>query len=157
VEFSSGKERMYHSLARMRFINTNYSLTQKVKNWIVKNSNERFILFVSDEKTGKRYGIPMFNSKSKDCSNLENFKNGKIDRLCLIKKASAGVTFPKLQTILITAINSNGETLEQMIGRSLLTDTEKSNIHIFVSNQQFQLKWLEKALSNIDPSHIKWV
>lgn len=157
VDLSSGKERMFHSLARMRFINTSYSLTSKVKNFLVKNPNKRFLLFVADEKTGKRYGIPMFNSKSKDCSNLENFQNGKINGLCLIKKGSAGVTYPNLQDIIITNINSNGENLEQQIGRSLLTDTDKSNIHIFISNQRFQLKWLEKALENIDKTRIIWV
>jgi len=157
VEMSSGKERMFHSLARMRFINTSHSLSSKVKKLLVKINKERFILFVADEKTGLRYGIPMFNSKSKDDEILKKFQAGVINEICLIKKASAGVTYPNLQNIIITNINSNGENLEQQIGRSLLTDTEHSNIHIIVSNQSFQLKWLNKALENIDKSHIIWV
>lgn len=99
----------------------------------------------------------MFNSKSIDDSILKDFQNGKINQLCLIKKASAGVTFPNLANILITAINSNGENLEQMIGRSLLDDTDHSNIHIFVSKESFQLKWLNNALELIDKNKITYL
>ena len=154
---SSGQQKMFASLERMRFINSCQSLIDTVNTWIAKNKNTRFILFSSDEKTGLRYNLPMFNSKSKDDSILKEFQQGEINQLCLLKKASAGVTFPELQNILITAINSNGENLEQMIGRSLLDDTEHSNIHIFVSTEAFQLKWLIKSLEGIDKSRIKYI
>jgi superfamily II DNA or RNA helicase len=154
---SSGQLKMFASLERMRFINSCDSLVNKVNDWIKNNNDKRFILFTSDEKTGLKYNLPMFNSKSIDDSILKDFQNGKINQLCLIKKASAGVTFPNLANILITAINSNGENLEQMIGRSLLDDTDHSNIHIFVSKESFQLKWLNNALELIDKSKIKYV
>lgn len=153
----SGQQKMFASLERMRFINSCNSLIEKVNKWISQNKNERFILFSSDEKTGLRYNLPMFNSKSKDDSVLKDFQSGKINQLCLLKKASAGVTFPNLQNILITAINSNGENLEQMIGRSLLDDTDHSHIHIFVSTEDFQNKWLTKSLELINKNKIKYV
>ena len=153
----SGQQKMFASLERMRFINSCNSLIEKVNKWISQNKNERFILFSSDEKTGLRYNLPMFNSKSKDDSVLKDFQSGKINQLCLLKKASAGVTFPNLQNILITAINSNGENLEQMIGRSLLDDTDHSHIHIFVSTEDFQNKWLNKSLELIPKNKIKYV
>lgn len=154
---STGKQKMFSSLERMRFINSCNSLIEKVNKWINDNKEERFILFASDEKTGLKYNLPMFNSKSKDDSVLKQFQKGEINQLCLIKKASAGVTFPNLQNILITAINSNGENLEQMIGRSLLDDTEHSHIHIFVSTEDFQNKWLKKSLELINKDKIKFV
>ena len=153
----SGQQKMFASLERMRFINSCNSLIKKVNKWIIENKNERFILFSSDEKTGLKYNLPMFNSKSKDDSVLKDFQSGKINQLCLLKKASAGVTFPNLQNILITAINSNGENLEQMIGRSLLDDTDHSHIHIFVSTEDFQIKWLNKSLELINKNKIKYV
>ena len=153
----SGQQKMFASLERMRFINSCNSLIEKVNKWISENKNERFILFSSDEKTGLKYNLPMFNSKSKDDSVLKNFQSGKINQLCLLKKASAGVSFPNLQNILITAINSNGENLEQMIGRSLLDDTDHSHIHIFVSTEDFQNKWLAKSLELINKNKIKYV
>ena len=153
----SGQQKMFASLERMRFINSCNSLIEKVNKWISENKNERFILFSSDEKTGLKYNLPMFNSKSKDDSVLKDFQSGKINQLCLLKKASAGVTFPNLQNILITAINSNGENLEQMIGRSLLDDTDHSHIHIFVSTEDFQIKWLNKSLELINKNKIKYL
>lgn len=157
ILMANGQQKMFAAIERMRFINSCQSLIDTVNNWIVKNKDERFILFSSDEKTGLKYNIPMFNSKSKDDSVLKSFQKEEINQLCLLKKASAGVTFPKLQNILITAINSNGENLEQMIGRSLLNDTEHSNIHIFVSDETFQNKWLTKSLEAIDKTKIKYV
>jgi len=154
---SRGQLKMFKSLERMRFINSCDSLIECVNNWIDSNKDKRFILFSSDEKTGLKYNLPMFNSKSKDDLILKQFQQGDINQLCLLKKASAGVTFPELQNILITAINSNGENLEQMIGRSLLDDTDHTHIHIFVSTEVFQNKWLEKSLELIDKNKIKYV
>ena len=152
-----GEQKMFAALERMRFINSCDSLIECVNKWINNNKNERFILFSSDEKTGLKYNLPMFNSKSQNDTVLKQFQKGEINQLCLLKKASAGVTFPNLQNILITAINSNGENLEQMIGRSLLDDTDHSHIHIFVSTEDFQNKWLNKSLELISKDKIKFV
>lgn len=152
-----GKAKMFAALNRMRFINSCDSLINKVKQWILDNPDERFILFSGSENIGEKYNLPMFNSKSEDDSVLQDFISGNINQLCLIKKGSAGVTYPNLRTILITAINSNGENLEQMLGRSLLNDTDDAKIHIFVSDEKFQLKWLESALSNINKNKIVYI
>lgn len=149
-----GSQLMIHALNRMRFINSNESLIGAIRAWIKANPDERFIMFTENEKFGQNFNIPMFNSKSKDNADLRKFQAGEINRLCLIKKGSAGITYPNLRNILITAINSNGETIEQMIGRSLLTDTERANIHVFVSDKEFQLKWLKSALYNIKSERI---
>lgn len=156
VANSFGKEKMFHALNRMRFINSCSSLIAAVHTWILNNRNTRFILFTGDENVGKNYRIPMYNSKSTDDSVLKAFQNEEINQICLIKKGKQGVTYPMLQHILITNIDSNGENLEQAIGRGLLNDTEDTTIHIFVSNQEFQLKWLNSALENIKPERITW-
>lgn len=154
VENTHGDKKMIASLSRMRFINSNKSLVLSVMRWIRMNPAKRFLMFTDNEKVGKLFSIPMFNSKSKDNEVLVKFQEGKINQLCLIKKGSAGVTYPNLDNILITAINSNGENLEQMLGRSLLTDTEHSDIHIFVTKHEFQQKWLKSALSKIPKEKI---
>lgn len=141
----------------MRFINSCDSLVNCVKNWIKHNSEERFILFTGDEKVGKQYNLPMYNSKSKDDSVLIDFQEQKINQLCLIKKGKQGISYPNLSNILITAIDSNSENLEQALGRALINDTEFANIHIFVSTEQFQLNWLTKALEKINPNKIEYV
>ena len=155
------REKMFHSLARMRFINSCDSLINSVNNWISQNKDKRFLLFTGDENVGKRYNLPMFNSKSKDNSILEAFQKEEINQLCLIRKGSVGVTYPNLRTIVLTAINSNGENLEQQIGRGLLKnnddDDKITDIHIFISSEEFQLKWLSKALEKIPKNTIKYM
>jgi hypothetical protein len=157
VETRHGDKKMLASLARMRFINSNESLSEAVTKWIKNNSEKRFLMFTENERFGLRFKVPMFNSKSVDDTVLKQFQDGTINQLCLIKKGSAGVTYPNLDNILITAINSNGENLEQMLGRALLTDTEHSDVHIFVTSRQFQLNWLGSALSNIPEEKIVWL
>lgn len=159
IKTTQGQEKFFASLNRMRFINSCDSLVNSVNNWIKQNRNERFLLFTGDEKIGLRYNLPMFNSKSESNKNLTDFQEGKINQLCLIRKGSAGVTYLNLQNILITAINSNGENLEQQIGRGLLLEEQKdsANIHIFVSTEPFQQKWLESALENFDKNKIKYI
>lgn len=149
-----GDKLMIASLARQRFINANDSLYNAVRCWILDHPEERLLMFTDNEKFGKQFGMPMFNSKSEDDTVLRQFQKGEIDKLCLIKKGSAGITYPNLKTILITSINSNGETIEQMIGRCLLTDTEKADVHVFISDKPFQLKWLKSALYNIKSERI---
>lgn len=159
VDTTYGKEKMFHALNRMRFINSCNSLVNVVnafKEGLGFNGH-RFILFSGDENVGKRYNLPMYNSKSKDDSVLRAFQTGEINQLCLVKKGRQGVTFPDLRHIIITNIDSNGENLEQAIGRALLNDTENATIHIFVSNQLFQQKWLNSALSGINPEKIKYI
>jgi hypothetical protein len=156
VNTTKGKEQMFHALNRMRFINSCDSLINTVHTWIFNNNDKRFILFTGDENVGKNYRIPMWNSKSKDDTILKAFQEQEINQLCLIKKGKQGITYPNLQHILLTAIDSNSENTEQAIGRGLLTDTDMTTIHIFVSSEQFQLKWLNSALINIPNEKIQW-
>lgn len=157
VENSFGQEKMFAALFRMKMINSCKSLIINVQRWINNNPEKRFILFTGDEKVGTNYNIPMFNSKSKDNSVLKDFQEGRLNKLCLIKKGGTGVTYEGLDTILITDINSNAETLEQRCGRSLLFEENKeSTIHIFCSTEEFQTKWLISSLKSINPERITY-
>ena len=112
---------------------------------------------MEDEKVGMNYNIPMFNSKSKNNDVLKDFQEYRSNSLCLIKKGGTGVTYEGLDTILITDINSNSETLEQRCGRSLLFEEGKESIvHIFCSIEDFQKRWLESSLKSINPDRISY-
>jgi superfamily II DNA or RNA helicase len=154
VILTKGQAKALAAISRMRFINTNDSLAFAIRKWIDENPEKRFIMFTDNEDFGRKFKLPMFNSKSETDEVLRLFQRGDLDQLCLIKKGSAGVTYPNLRNILITSITSNGETLEQMVGRALLTDTEKADIHVFVSECDFQHKWLLSALENISEDRI---
>jgi len=157
VDESFGKDKMMIALFRMKMINSCQSLVRNVQQWITDNPDKRFILFTGDEKVGMNYNIPMFNSKSKNNDVLKDFQEYRSNSLCLIKKGGTGVTYEGLDTILITDINSNSETLEQRCGRSLLFEEGKESIiHIFCSTEQFQLNWLENSLKSINPERITY-
>ena len=157
VDESFGQDKMMIALFRMKMINSCQSLIRNVQQWIKDNPDKRFILFTGDEKIGMNYKIPMFNSKSKNNDVLKDFQEYRSNSLCLIKKGGTGVTYERLDTILITDINSNSETLEQRCGRSLLFEEGKESIiHIFCSTEQFQLNWLEKSLKSINPDKITY-
>lgn len=157
VDESFGKDKMMAALFRMKMINSCQSLIRNVKKWIEDNPNKRFILFTGDEKVGLNYNIPMFNSKSKNNDVLKDFQEYRSNSLCLIKKGGTGVTYEGLDTILITDINSNSETLEQRCGRSLLFEEGKeSTVHIFCSTEDFQMRWLESSLKSINPDRISY-
>jgi superfamily II DNA or RNA helicase len=157
VDNSFGKDKMVAALFRMKMINSCQSLVRNVKKWIENNPDKRFILFTADEKVGMNYNIPMFNSKSKNNDVLKDFQEYHSNSLCLIKKGGTGVTYEGLDTILITDINSNSETLEQRCGRSLLFEEDKESIiHIFCSTEDFQMRWLESSLKSINPDRISY-
>ena len=157
VDESFGQDKMMSALFRMKMINSCQSLIRNVQQWIKDNPDKRFILFTGDEKVGMNYNIPMFNSKSKNNDVLKDFQEYRSNSLCLIKKGGTGVTYEGLDTILITDINSNSETLEQRCGRSLLFEEGKESvIHIFCSTEEFQLNWLEKSLKSINPDKITY-
>ena len=157
VDNSFGQDKMMAALFRMKMINSCQSLIRVVKKWIEDNPDKRFILFTGDEKVGMNYNIPMFNSKSKNNDVLKDFQEYRSNSLCLIKKGGTGVTYEGLDTILITDINSNSETLEQRCGRSLLFEEGKESVvHIFCSIEDFQLRWLESSLKSINPDRISY-
>lgn len=157
VDNSFGQEKMVAALFRMKMINSCQSLIRNVQQWIKDNPDKRFILFTGDEKVGMNYNIPMFNSKSKNNDVLKDFQEYRSNSLCLIKKGGTGVTYEGLDTILITDINSNSETLEQRCGRSLLFEEGKESIvHIFCSTEEFQMRWLESSLKSINPNRITY-
>jgi superfamily II DNA or RNA helicase len=157
LDESFGKDKMMIALFRMKMINSCQSLIKVVKQWIENNPNKRFILFTGDEKVGMNYNIPMFNSKSKNNDVLKDFQEYRSNSLCLIKKGGTGVTYEGLDTILITDINSNSETLEQRCGRSLLFEEDKESVvHIFCSTEDFQIRWLESSLKSINSNRISY-
>jgi len=157
IDNSFGQDKMMAALFRMKMINSCQSLIRTVKQWIENNPDKRFILFTGDEKVGMNYNIPMFNSKSKNNDVLKDFQEYRSNSLCLIKKGGTGVTYEGLDTILITDITSNSETLEQRCGRSLLFEKDKESvIHIFCSTEPFQMKWLELSLKSINPDRINY-
>lgn len=155
VQESKGNSKMFYSLQRRHFVNSCDTTKRHVKTWIKNNKDKRYLLFVGNNKIGEEYGLPLYSSASIDDSNLIKFQNQEINQLILIKKGSIGITYPNLDTIVLTAIDSNSDSFEQIMGRGLLKDTDNVTIHIFISDEPFQQKWLLSALEKIDKNKIE--
>jgi superfamily II DNA or RNA helicase len=152
-------ELKFAALNRMRFINSCDSLVKTVNTWQEKNKKTRYLLMCADSNISKKFNIPTYNSLSKTDENILKFKKGEINQLALVRKSTTGITYNNLNVVVITNIDSNSENLLQKLSRSLLLegDQEKeAEIHIFVSSEQFQLKWLTKAYQPIPKEKIIW-
>jgi len=154
---TSGEMQKFARINRMQWINKCNSLKMKTLELINELKNERFLLFGADTKFLDELGIPTYHNKNLKHNNLEMFQKKEIKHLGLCQLANQGTTFPNLSHIIITNINSNSENLFQKLARSLLLDgIEHSKIYIICSNEDFQIKWLTKALTDVPKSKIKW-
>ena len=154
---ASGSSIKFARLNRMRFINNNESLKKVCLKLIKQLENKRFLLYGADTSFIDDLEIPTFHNKNIKKNHLELFLNQEIKHLGLCQLANQGVTFEKLDTIIVTNINSNSENLFQKLARSLLLEEgKKSKIYIIVSEEAFQMKWLNQALENVPNNKIKY-
>ena len=119
--------------------------------------DKKVLLFGGETSFIDSLGIKTHHSKNESVNHLQEFIDGKINQLGLVNIGSTGITFPNLDTIIITNINSNCEHLFQKLARSLLKEEGKhSTIYILCSTEEYQQKWLKKGISQIPKEKIKW-
>lgn len=154
---TSGEMQKFTRINRMQWINKCNSLKKKTLELINELKYERFLLFGADTKFLDELGIPTYHNKNLKNNNLELFQKQEINHLGLCQLANQGATFANLSNIIITNINSNSENLFQKLARSLLLDgAEHSKIYIICSDEEWQIKWLTKSLSDVPKSKIKY-
>ncbi len=147
---ASGRDMKFPALNRMRFINKLPSLKRNTQILMHHLKDKRYLLYGADTDFVDGLGIPTHHSKNIKEDNLKKFQDGEINQLGLVQLASQGVTFKNLDTVIITNINSNSENLFQKLGRTLLQEASKvSQIYILCTEEEFQKKWLFKALQDI--------
>lgn len=154
---NTGGDATFDVFNRMRMINKTGSLMTKTKELIKTLDNQRIIVFGASKEFIDGLGIPTYHGSNIKKDHLNKFIDGEINQLGLLKMANLGVTFPKVDAVIITNIDSNSENLMQKLGRSLLLDTEQAaKIYIITSNQEFQLNWVRKATGQIDKNRITY-
>lgn len=154
---ASGRDMKFPALNRMRFINKLPSLKRNTQILMHHLKDKRYLLYGADTDFVDGLGIPTHHSKNMKEDNLRKFQDGEINQLGLVQLASQGVTFKNLDTVVITNINSNSENLFQKLGRTLLQEGSKvSQIYILCTDQPFQKKWLDAALTDIPREKITY-
>ena len=154
------KETFFLRLSRMRVIQNSIAKLQATKNLLNRFKDERVLVFCGIIKIAEAIGCPVFHSKKKDKAVFENFSNGKGNHMAVIKIGNTGVTYKPLNRVIINYFDSNSENLTQKINRCMAVEynnpDKKADIWIITSNEEVELKWLEKSLEFFDKSKIKY-
>lgn len=99
--------------------------------------------------------LHVFDSKSTSKA-LEDFQSEQSRYLCVVNAADESHNFPNLDYALIVQASSVARRMVQRIGRVIrYREGHKANIIILMVKNTVDEKWVESALSEIDPSRIK--
>lgn len=154
------KDTFFLRLSRMRLIQKSIAKLKATKDLLERFKDERVLVFCGIIKIAESIGCPVFHSKKKDKEVFENFSKGKGNHLAVIKIGNTGVTYKPLNRVIINYFDSNSENLTQKINRCMAVEynnpDKKADIWIITSNEEVELKWLEKALEFFNKSKIKY-
>ena len=158
---NSGADTMFMRLARMRVIQSSLAKSIATKALLAAHKDERVLVFCGTTAVADGLGIPSYHNKSKEKQVFEDFAEGKGNHLAVVKIGNTGVTFSKLNKVIINSFDSNPENLTQKIFRCMAMDYDnlekKAYICIVSTTEPIELKWLSNALSAFDSSKIKYV
>lgn len=158
---SGGQDTMFLRLSRMRIIQNSLAKLKATKKILAENSTDRILVFCGLTKIADALGIPSYHSKSSEKDIFQDFAEGKGNHLAVVKIGNTGVTYTPLNKVIINYFDSNAENLAQRINRCMAmeynTPDKKAHIYIISSNEEVELKWLNKALEFFDKSKIKYV
>ena len=158
---SSGQDTMFLRLSRMRIIQNSLAKLKATKKILSENSNDRILVFCGLTKIADALGIPSHHSGSTEKDTFQDFAEGKGNHLAVVKIGNTGVNYLPLNKVIINYFDSNAENLAQRINRCMAmeynTPDKKAHIYIISSNEEVELKWLNKALEFFDKSKIKYL
>jgi superfamily II DNA or RNA helicase len=158
---SGGQDTMFLRLSRMRIIQNSLAKLKATKKILAENSTDRILVFCGLTKIADALGIPSHHSKSTEKDTFQDFAEGKGNHLAVVKIGNTGVTYTPLNKVIINYFDSNAENLAQRINRCMAmeynTPDKKAHIYIISSNEEVEMKWLNKALEFFDKSKIKYI
>lgn len=146
---SEGKQKMMSIFNMMRFLNTIPSTISFIKNYININKSKRFIIFVATKVMAEQCSKYCYYG-DKDDKYFTLFREGKINHLVLVEKATIGVTYENLDGCLLTTINSSNSSVLQKIFRTILfRPNYTAQIDILINDKTIQQEWIHKALEDV--------
>jgi superfamily II DNA or RNA helicase len=155
---NSGSDTMFMRLARMRLIQSSLAKTNATKRLLAKHKDERVLVFCGTTAVADSLGIPSYHNKSKEKQIFEDFAEGEGNHLAVVKIGNTGVTFSKLNRVIINSFDSNPENLTQRIFRCMAMDYDnlekKAYIYIVTTTEPIELTWLSRALDLFDKDKI---
>lgn len=140
---------------RDRILKSSISKIRKVKELL--KEKKRTLVFTGLTKTAESLGIGSYHSKSKDKTYFDKFQKGLTDSLALAETGKLGVTYSKLDRVILLSFTGNEETTSQIVFRSILLDytSKVADIHIICSTEPAEIKKLNNTLAMVNKQKIK--
>lgn len=155
-----GKDTFYLYLQQIQVIQNSIGKMEKTKELLDKYKEKRVLCFCGVTAIADQLDRPVYHSKNKEKGILKNFCEGKGKHLVTIKMAQAGLTIVPIHIGLINHMSGSPEEGAQKICRFLGLEfgnpNKKAQIHIVVSDEDFELSRLETALMFFDQGRIKY-
>jgi superfamily II DNA or RNA helicase len=154
-----GRNFMHLALARNRLSQSSVAKMSYLKGLLEHLSDKRVLVFTGLAKVADEVGCPSYHSKSKNDGNFQDFKNGEINHLALAAMGKIGVTYPDLDSVILTNFTYNAEESSQILNRAIKLDYHGkiADLHILCLNEKPELKKIVESLSMLNQSKIKYV
>ena len=157
-----GKDPKFMRFARMRIIQNSLSKLRKTKELLNAFKEERILVFCGLTAIADKLGIASHHSKSNvreafnACVNVEG-----VNHLAVVRIGNTGVTYQKLNKVVINYFDSNSANFTQKVNRCMTLEYDnpgkKAIIYIVSSTEDVEEKWLKKALSFFSKEKIKYL
>lgn len=153
----TGKQRQISSVMRMKDMQAYPSKAVYAKK-LLNESKEKCILFANFQEQADNLCPHSYHSSNPESElNLNNFKEGVINKLSCVLQLSEGVNIPGLKEGIIMHAYGNNRKSTQRIGRLLrLNPDDKAVIHILCYKNTVDVKWVKEALESFDQTKISW-
>jgi superfamily II DNA or RNA helicase len=152
------KDLQRSSIMRMKAMQDFPSKEVYTKALFLEITTTKCIVFANTQKQADKLCKHSYHSKNSDSeSNLNDFKEGKINKLSCVLQLSEGVNIPNLKEGIIMHSYGNNRKSSQRIGRLLrLNPDDIAHAHILCYKNTIDEKWVNAALADYDKNKIEW-
>ena len=156
---NEGKETMHLLLSRNRLSTGSLGKLNYVRKLLLTILNKRVIVFAGLTETADKIGIPSYHSKSEESANFQKFQNGEIRHLALASMGKMGVSFNKLDTVIIMNATHNAADTAQMLNRAIKLDYigKVADLHIICLNEEAEKEKIKNSLALLDKTKINYI
>lgn len=152
------KSKNFMRILRMKALMSFKSKIDYVK-YLLKSFDEKTIIFANTHEQADGFNVESYHSNNVNSEyNLQDFKNGKINKLACVLQLSEGVNIKDLKIGIIMHAYGNERKSEQRIGRLLRLNPDNiSNVHILCYKNTIDEIWTKEALIKYDQSKITYI
>lgn len=156
-----GRDAFFLRLQRMRIIQNSVAKKRLTIKLLEKFKDERVLVFCGLTKVADSLGISSYHSKSSEKNIFEDFVDGNINHMAVVKIGNTGITYQNLNRVIINYTDSNPANLTQKLMRCTSMEynnpDKKALITIVSTNEDVELSWIRKGTKFFDLSKIKYV